>query len=466
MTDRFKDYNAEVKELVLDFEEMQRRGERHYFDVDQLSIIIDYYIETYDYEQFQNAVIFAESLYPNANPIRLRRSHLLCSREKFKESLVILQDLERQEPDNTDVMYALGAVYSALNNPRKSIRYFQKAATDGRELNAVYGNIGDEYARLGEDREAIGYYKRALKANPKDERVIYNLFETFESAEMNLQGITFFDAFVGDNPFSVPAWYCLGMLYKEENLYERAVDAFEYVIAIDPTFKDAYLQKTDILNEMGDTKGAVQSLHEAMPYVDDQAALNGAIGACYMEGKNYETALIYFRKAAEMDPSSGRVMMAIAGCYAQLGDNFNALDYIERSFKESPDEPSLLFDAASIYKRFDKIDLATECYEKGLELNPFNDRAWIDYADMMIGIDDYRTAAEILERGLVNCEEPLCFNQRLAVCCFITNQRNLMFNAIRAVAIEDINSLDTILRVCPTMREDIEVMDLISSYLK
>ena len=44
--DRFKNFDDEVRELVLDFENTVLRGESQFFDVDELEIIIDYYFET------------------------------------------------------------------------------------------------------------------------------------------------------------------------------------------------------------------------------------------------------------------------------------------------------------------------------------------------------------------------------------------------------------------------------------
>ena len=72
--DRFKDFEPDVRNLVLSFENPQ--GGHRFFDVDQLEIIADYYLEVADIEGLEAAVTFGERLYPANDEIRLRRAHL------------------------------------------------------------------------------------------------------------------------------------------------------------------------------------------------------------------------------------------------------------------------------------------------------------------------------------------------------------------------------------------------------
>ena len=122
-TDRFKNYEEDVKQLVLDFESMDKRGNSRFYDVDQIETIIDFYLDTADSEMLEKSVRYGERLFPASNEIRLRRAHLLCFKERYNEALGILKQLLRIEPDDTDVLYALGVVYSALEQPRKAIQY-------------------------------------------------------------------------------------------------------------------------------------------------------------------------------------------------------------------------------------------------------------------------------------------------------------------------------------------------------
>ena len=54
-SDRFKDFDSDVRQLVLAFED-DSKGSRQFFDVDELEVIADYYLEMHDVEGLEAAV--------------------------------------------------------------------------------------------------------------------------------------------------------------------------------------------------------------------------------------------------------------------------------------------------------------------------------------------------------------------------------------------------------------------------
>lgn len=463
MIDRFKNYDQEVQELVLAFEEMVQTRTNHYFDEDQLLIIADYYLDSFDESGLKNMVIYGENNYPQSVEVRLRRAHLLTMKEKFEEARQLLHELEREDPSNTNVMYALGAVYSALDNPRKSINYYQKASVDGYQLDLVYANIADEYVRLGMEREAIGYYLRSIKINPKDERALYNLCNAYRGVHRETQGIGFFQQFVEDHPYSKSAWFCLGLLYQDQSLWEKAFDAYEFATTIDNKFLEAYTNKADCCFQLHDIRKAISVLREALDYVEEKTSVYALIAQYYLLQENYDTAILYLKEAIKLDPSEGPLHMAMASCYAQLNEYYLAMDYMKRAFEESPDEPLLLLDAARIYAHFDDKENAIKHYEEGLKLFVFDDACWLEYADYLMEHNYYEEAIDVLNRGLLSAYEPLDFNLRLASCYFQTNRRNQLFNALRACQQSDENAFILLLEACPEMMNDLEVMNILQS---
>lgn len=462
MNNRFKDFGEDVRELVLSFEEMIHRGESHYFDVDQMEIIIDFYLETLDVDHLEQAVVFAERLFPTSNSIRLRRSHLLCSKERYDEAFVILQELEQQEPNNTDVMYALGAIHSIRNNPKQSIDYYLKASRDGYELGMVYGNVADEYMRLGKGLEAMDYYKKALKENPDEVRSIHNLFDCYEWLQREDEGVDFFKSFIEEHPYSDEAWFSLGMCCRNLSLWENAIEAFEFVSTINEKRYDGYSFRADCYCRMGDKQKAVAVLHDCIPHVEDKYSVYGLIGSYYMDMENYATAIIYFKKAIDEYSEEANVWMAIAICYAYQNDPYASKDYLHHAFEVDPNATFLYSDAARICAMLGDQEEAIDFFEKGIDAG-IEDRRWTDYADYLIDWGRFDEAIEVLQRGVVECDFSFAFNERLAICYFLTNRRNYLFNALQACVQENKNQAQELLSMCPAMANDLEVVNILQS---
>ena len=183
--DRFKNFDDEVRELVLDFENTVLRGESQFFDVDELEIIIDYYFEVNDPKPLERAVQYAEQLYPDNTSVRLRRAHLMISREQYRKALSVLNKMREEEPDNTDVAYSLGVANGAVGESKKAIAYFKEAATDGWMLGRIYANMAEEYYKLKDYDAALDYYRKAMESDSCDDVTIYNYYDVcFETGRV------------------------------------------------------------------------------------------------------------------------------------------------------------------------------------------------------------------------------------------------------------------------------------------
>ena len=463
-TDRFKNYQDDVKQLVLGFEAMQRRGDSRYYDVEEIETIIDFYLETADGEGLEKSVRYGEKLFPSSNEIRLRRVHLLCFKERYKEAYNLLKQLERIEPEDTDILYALGVVYSALDQPRKAIQYYHKAAADGYELGMIYGNIADEYVKMDQREEARNYYRRALRVNPDDEHSLYELANSYEYDGLTDKWIHYYSRFVQEYPYSKVAWYCLGEGYMTESLYEKAIDAYQYAIAIDADFYYAYMQMAACYHVLGDMNKAVATLHDASEHTQDKAFVFFRLGEIFRFQNNPVTANAYYHKALKEDPYYAEAWQAMSMCYASMRDYPAAIDAAKRAVKTDPESAMYLTTLALIYSDSGEYDKAERIFESAKEYYSDFEHGWLAYADYYIMRQFFDEAIEVLNTGLPDCEMVLEFNKRLAYCYYATGRRNMLYNAVRACLMEGDAGVRDLLDYIPELANDLEVMNIIHSH--
>ena len=467
-TDRFKNYEDDVKQLVLDFESMDKQGNSRFYDVDQIETIIDFYLDTANSEMLEKSVRYGERLFPASNEIRLRRAHLLCFKERYTEALGILKQLLQIEPDDTDVLYALGVVYCALEQPRKAIQYYLQAAADGYELGIIYSNIADEYVKMGHLPEARNYYRRAINVNPDDEHSLYELSNCYEDDGLNDKWIHFFSNFVEEHPYSKVGWFCLGEAYLSVQLYERANDAYQYALAIDETYISAYLQLAEVQWASGETSDAVTTLTHALKHTEDKASLYNRIGDFHRlsETPSLSAAEYYYRKATQEDPYYADAWLNLSITYSAmlLPSPSSAIDAIKHAVKINPESPLYLTTLALIYADYGDFDNAERIFQCAVPYYSDFDHGWIAYADFFILQDRFDEAIEVLSTGITDCELVLEFNKRLAYCYLRTGRRNMLYNAVRACIYDGADGEKELLDYCPELKEDPPVMDILSAH--
>ena len=463
-SDRFKNYQEDVKHLVLDFESMERHGDSRYFDVDQMETIIDFYLDTADGDMLEKSVRYGESLFPASNEIRLRRVHLLCFKERYKEALALLNQLEEMEPDNTDVLYALGVVHSALDQPRKAIQCYLQAAQDGYELGLIFSNIADEYAVMSQFAQARNYYRKALKETPNDEHALYELANCYEDDGLNDRWISFYDHFVKEHPYSKVAWFCLGEGYLSVQLYEKAIDAYQYALAIDTTYYFAYLQLSVCYCALGQYYKASSILQESLDYAEDKAYVLFRIADIMKQDNNLVVSNIYYLKALKEDPCYAEAWHALSLNYSMMQDYSAAIDAAKKALKTDMESPLYLTTLALIYADSGDTDNASRIFDLAIPYYSDFEHGWIAYADFLISQGRYQEAIEALSQGLPDCEMVTEFNKRLALCYYHCGMRNMLYNAVRACIYDDPNGEKLLLEYCPELGDDLDVMNIIDSH--
>lgn len=426
--DRFKNFEQDVRELVLAFEK-QKGGFAHFFDVDDLMVIADYYLEVYDIDGLEAVVKYGEQLYPDSSEIRLRRSHLLSVQGLYPQSLAILKDLEKAEPENTDVHYALGALYGMTDHPEQAVSYYLKAATDGYQLDMIYGNIGDEYYRMGKSEEAIRYYKMSVERNPDEERSMHNLACTFDEQGLDAEAVEFFSKMVEEHPYSKSCWACLGRVYGWLRQFDKSVDAYEYAIAIDKTMVNAYIGLSEGYHMLGDIPHAVQALRDSLEFADDRPYILHSIGRLFLESGNYHTASTYLHDALKEDPAYSLAWNDLGRCCECLGYSDEAAGY----------------------------------YRRAIDLDPDSDEHWMCLADLYIRTERYLEACALLESARTDAVERFVFDTRLVYCYFKLGRRNRLFALLNQEAPEFGPLYPSILSIYPEMSEDAEIVNCINS---
>ena len=422
--DRFKDFDDEERELVQDFENSVLKGGMQFFDADEMEIIIDYYFEVNDLGPLTKAVEYAEQLYPDSIPIRLRRAHLYIAHEQYEPALRIIQQLRKQEPDNTDIAYSLGVVYSAMGKNRKSIEYFMQAAQDGWLLGRVYSNIAEEYYSLGEYDEAIRYYQLALDTDSYDSATIYNYLDTCIQNQCIDDAVAYFKSFVGEHPYCAQAWHCLGNAYHNLGLWEQAIDAFEYAIAIDKSIVQVYSDLAFTFEMLGRVGDAVSTLLRACDVSDNRSHIYLLAANVYIRAENYIAAIPYLRKALAENPEDNDALAVLAFALAATDDTSQALHYIKKALRIAPESPDVLCSAASLYDLIGNIDMANDYFTRMISTDECNEAHYQRFVIFLYSHQYWETLIDFATESLDLFPHNPFYSTYLAAACFYTNRYN------------------------------------------
>lgn len=445
--DRFDNYDDEVRDLVLEFERTVLKGGMQFFDVDELEMIIDYYLEVNDMKPLEAAVSFAEYLYPDSIEVKIRRAHVAIAHQQYNKALSQLLALHEKEPDNTDLAYSLGVVYSAMDRPDDAVNQFLAASTDGWQVGRIYGNIAEEYVKKDELDTALQYYVLAMNNNDHDTATLYNYVDTCERQHCYEDGCRQLEGYVGKHPYCREAWYCLGLLYIDMGLLDKAIDAFEYALAIDKTSVETYTELAYAYELAGDIGRASSTLLQMAESTGNRLDAYRAIGQLYQRYGNAETSNIYFAKALGEQPADPVSLAGMAVNFAVLGDASMATQTVRKAEQLAPDNPEVLSALAKVSDAKGDWMAAGEYYDRLIISEQCTEQHCREYTDYLYRQKNYSLVIQFAEESLEAFPDDPFYSTYMAAACFYTNRYNRARKALPYVVTAELA------RLCPEIME-------------
>lgn len=185
---------------------------------------------------------------------------------------------------------SIGLAWDDLKQPGIAAHYFEiKANKDKVErsyIDAAYRyfdafkSAEDSTERTYMVTKAIECYEKVIAINPKNLNAKTDLGVCYtEGTSSPMKGIMMLRDVVKENPNHENAQLNLGFLSLKSMQYDKALDRFDKVLAINPSRTEVYVYKTQTYMQMGDTANAIKNLKFFIANTKDEVAKK--------EGENY-----------------------------------------------------------------------------------------------------------------------------------------------------------------------------------
>jgi tetratricopeptide (TPR) repeat protein len=167
-----------------------------------------------------------------------------------------------------------------------------------------------------------------------------------------------------NNPQEAARLNNIGVAYMNQQLFEKALKAFEAAAADDPSLEVTEVNRGVAflnLQRIDEAKALLEKATKDNPK-DAHAWYN--IGLYYKNSADASTAVEAFRRVTEIDPNDADTWYFLGSTYAQLKQYPEAIDAFEHALKLDPHHASAQFGLARAYQQSGKADPAHEAMKK------------------------------------------------------------------------------------------------------
>lgn len=263
----------------------------------------------------------------------------------WKDNLTLLSHDVKLSPSSARIRYALGStllVEKALKAPEGSAErnnLLDRAITELNEGVKILPNYNDAWYHLG-----IAWKERGNPANAVVAFDQARSYKPFTDASRFLSaGVAYgenkqYDKALKDlaeatrlEPDNADAWNNYGLYLSEAGQQDASHAALDKSIALKPDFHKAYYNKGNTFAKQNNFRAALLQYQEALRWKSDFTdALNNS-GNCHIMLQQPDSAMLFFRRAAEADPGNVKALMNLSYTLQQSGDTVQARMYLERA---------------------------------------------------------------------------------------------------------------------------------------
>lgn len=236
----------------------KQRGESGFYDVDEyLSIIASYGI----YENLQGArdvLREARERYPEASELRIKEAELLMEDGQAQRALELLAEAEKVESYFYELHLVRGHTLKALGRFGEAAQSFLKARDTGAEEVDVEIGLAAVAAAEG-NREEAWRHMRNILGSPDDNAELCNRFiDLAVDSDCLVEAMEYVRGLLQEHPYKIHYWKTLSELAEEAGNYEQALEAEDFVLAIDSSDEESLLRKSHLMEFIDEDIGQLE----------------------------------------------------------------------------------------------------------------------------------------------------------------------------------------------------------------
>lgn len=182
-------------------------------------------------------------------------------------------------------------------------------------------------------------------------------------------------------------FHMLGTIFYDKGKFNKAIRSFRRALEIDPSFTDASVGLSIILNDLGRYEEGKKVFEEAKtmleksssngdPYIDEKLSIkHDELGEMYFQYGRHSEALEQYYKALNLSTRKAELTMKVCECYVQLDEASKAIRLLKELVREFQEFYPARLKLGKIYYDSHRVPEAIEAWESLLRKDPDNRHA-------------------------------------------------------------------------------------------
>lgn len=407
---------SSLDELLRRYEEV--RAGNGMMDEDEFERVIEYFFQNSNEEQALLACNIARTYYPFSAIILVLRAEILTQAQKFGQALKALDEAEQYDNTNLDAVLLRSDILLGQQKHQQAASWLESRAPDftGREQLEILLELADVYDECEDYNAVFDTLLRVLKKDKRNDEALQKICFWADFTERLEESVVIHQKLTDEDPYNALAWFNLGAAYQGLKMYEKAIDAYEYCVAIDEQFEFAYRNMADAYMRLKWYEKAIESLERNLEIAKPEDVIYEALGYCWEKQKDFPKARHFYREASRLSPQDDSIFYKIGETYARERQWEKAVKSYSVALHLNKDNASYCLAIGNCLMELGIQTEALVCYLNAVRLKPGNKSTWIALTKGLYRAGLYEEALMQLDVAKDHCGAKADFHYYQAAC--------------------------------------------------
>lgn len=459
-----EEFQKELSSALGRYEEMIRSREHYYFDTETLLNMIEHHQSNNLPDKAEEVLQFGLSIHPDDFDLLLKQADLVSLAGNDEKALQLLSELEKKHPGEPEIYILKGNIFLDIEQYQQAIENFEIAIDYTDLQEEIYVNLAFAYRQLNNLAKAEECVLKAVEVSLDGLTAFEEFVDFYFITGQSKRGIMKAEEMIDRDPYNLMAWYALGNLHLRNNNLQKAIESYEFCMAIDEDFLNAVIQLASAYMATEQYEKAIELYKRALQFSILESYTLFCIGECYFHLGQLNEARYYYRKSVKINSGHADAFYGIALTYTEQERWHEAHHYIRKAIDLNKSESDYFLLAGHCELNTGNPETALENYFHAIKLDNRNLNAWYAYLDCLIERGDYADALDNCMDALsVNDNDP-GLNFRYAAYLFLNKKNKEAYIALEKALRLDSHGYTIVFAIYPPLHNDRYVNELIAKY--
>ncbi len=454
-----------VKSLVVEYEAMSQKGTVGFYEKTAFLHLINHYLNKELIDNALEVIGHAVNQHPFSGTFYIVQAQLYIEKncenlalDALDKAMLYASSVFEVQILRSEALNSLGIYDEAFDTLDRLL--LNATPAQKSEINLSKALIFENQKRYNDMFIAL---KKAVLLNPENLDALERVWFSVEMTQRYDESIRFHQRLLDIDPYSYIAWYNLGFAYSALSEHKSACDAFEYAFIINEKFEFAYRECAQSYIHLEKYDQALKCYDELQEHFEADTDLYLNIGLCHEKLGDIEKAKSFYFKARAFEKDNDEVYFRLGNCFAKEGSYKSAITSINKALLINGLKEEYYLALADIYHKIKDLDSAQNFFQKAVDIAPEINTCWIRFACFLMEISKNREALELLDEAeIYSCGSELMYC-RIA-CLFSMDNRDEAFVLLNTALSKNYKSHQVLFEMTPTLKNDPEILNLISTF--